>query len=375
MSRRILYGVYHWGLGHATRSLVLIRQLVARGDRVTILMQPGAGMQLLQSELGDSVEYYPFRDTPAPFSRYPAVFYIRMSLMMPWVLAGYRREHRLTERLVAERGFDSVISDSRLGVWSGAVPSYIIFHSIHQIIPGRIRWIERVAEWGQRDLLKGFTKVLIPDVQENRGLAGDLGHDPVFDWGAERLAYIGPLSNVFQPGVEQDLDYFFSVSGIEPQRSLFAERVLDALPQLHGRIVVTLGDPSRKDETQQIGDATVYGYLDRQRQAEMLNRARVVITRSGYTTLMELAELGKRALFVPTPGQSEQEYLARFHHQLGHVYSTTQKKLNIARDLPCAEAASGLPKTPSGKTAGRFLDILDSGPGSVHGILGTDVAP
>ena len=358
MPRRVLYGVYHWGLGHATRSLVLIRALIARGDQVTILMQPGSGMQLLQLELGDAVEYYPFRDTPAPFSRYPAVFYVRMSLSMPWVLAGYKREQWLTERLVAERHFDCVVSDSRIGVWSRAVPSYVIFHSIHQIIPGRVRWMEHLVEWGQRNLLKNYTKVLIPDVEENGGLSGDLGHYPYFDWGNGRLTYIGPLSEVSRPEVPQDLDYFFSVSGIEPQRSLFAKCVLTALPRLHGRMVVTLGDPARAGEVRQIGEATVYGYLDRARQAEMLNRARVVITRSGYTTLMELAELGKRALFVPTPGQSEQEYLARFHHRLGHVYSTTQKKLDIVRDLSRAEATTGLPRTSSADSARRFLEIL-----------------
>ncbi|MGH8280047.1 MAG: glycosyltransferase [Gammaproteobacteria bacterium] len=376
MPRRILYGVYHWGLGHATRSLVLLRALIARGDQITILMQPGAGMQLLQSELGDTVEYYPFRDTPAPFSRYPAVFYLRMSLSIPWVLAGYRREHRLTERLVKERQFDCVVSDSRIGVWSEAVPSYVIFHSIHQIIPGRIRWMEHLVEWGQRRLLRGYTKVLIPDAEAHGGLSGDLGHYPYFDWGAERLEYIGPLSDVSRPGTPQDLDYFFSVSGIEPQRSLFGHQVLAALPHLQGRIVVTLGDPTRKDEVRQIGAATVYGYLNRARQAETLNRAHVVITRSGYTTLMELAELGKRALFVPTPGQSEQEYLARFHHRLGHVYSTTQKKLDIVRDLPRADAAQGLPQAASRETVQRFLAILDSGSGGrIRGTLGTDAAP
>lgn len=358
MARRVLYAVYNWGLGHATRSLVLIRALLARGDHVTILMEPGAGMTLLHSELGDAVEYYPFPDTPAPFSRYPAVFYIRMSLSMPWVLAGYRREHRLTERLVKARQFDCVVSDSRIGVWSAAVPSYVIFHSIHQIIPGRIRWMERLVEWGQRRLLHGFTKVLIPDMEVDGGLSGDLGHYPHFDWGRDRLVYIGPLADVRRAEFAEDLDYFFSVSGIEPQRSLFAGRVLAALPQLRGRIAVTLGDPTRVNEVRQVGAATVYGYLDRSRQAEMLNRARVVITRSGYTTLMELAELGKRALFVPTPGQSEQEYLARFHHDLGHVYSTTQGRLDVVRDLPRAEAAAGLPRAETRQTVARFLQIL-----------------
>ncbi|MGH8215001.1 MAG: glycosyltransferase [Rhodanobacteraceae bacterium] len=358
MGRRILYGVYHWGLGHATRSLGLIQALLERGDEVTILMQPGAGMSLLQSELGDACEYFPFRDTPAPFSRYPVVFYLRMTAAMPWVLAGYRREHRVTEKLVAERHFDCVVSDSRFGVWSSEVPSYCIFHSIHQVVPFFSRFTERVTEWGQRDLLKGFTKILIPDVADNGGLSGWLGHDPDFDWGEGRLVHIGPLSSVPRMDVEQDIDVFFSVSGIEPQRGLLEDLVLAALPRLSGKIVVTLGRPKNDGERREIAGATVHGYLNRERQAEMLNRAKLVMTRSGYTTLMELAGLGRRALFVATPGQSEQEYLARFHRERGHVWSVEQKHLDIPRDLERARAANGIPRMDTTASVGNFLAAI-----------------
>ncbi|MGH8225410.1 MAG: glycosyltransferase [Gammaproteobacteria bacterium] len=359
MARRILFAVHDWGLGHAARSLVPIRALIERGDSVTVLMQPSPGMQLLKNELGDACAFYPYRDIPKPFSRWPPLFYLRMSLAMPWVWLHFKLEHRRTERLVRERGFDLVISDSRFGVWSRAVPSYCIFHSLRQIIPGRLRWLERLVEWGQRGLLKHYVKVLIPDAEENGGLAGDLGHYPALDWGEGRLVYIGPLADVVRPGLPEDIDYFFSVSGIEPQRGLLEKRVLAALPELSGRIVVTLGRPELAGEEKQIAGATVYGYLDRARQAEMLNRARVIITRSGYTTLMELAVLGKRALFVPTPGQSEQEYLAHFHCEKGHVWSTTQGRLDIPRDLVHAEQAAGLPRLSAAESVGRFLQALD----------------
>jgi len=358
MGRRILYGVYHWGLGHATRSLGLIRALLERGDDVTILMQDGAGMRLLQSELGDACEYLPFRDTPAPFSLHPVVFYARMTAAMPWILAGFRREHRFTERLVAERHLDCVVSDSRFGVWSRAVPSYCILHSIHQRVPFFSRFTEWCAERGQRDLLKGFTRILIPDVEESGGLSGWLGHDPDFDWGAGRLAYIGPLSSVRRMDVEQDVDVFFSVSGIEPQRGLLEKLALEALPKLSGRIVVTLGKPGDGSQPHQAGGATVFNYLDRQRQAEMLNRAKLVMTRSGYTTLMELAGLGRKALFVATPGQSEQEYLARFHRDKGYVWSVEQKHLDMLPDLERARAASGIPRMDVAASIGNFLSAI-----------------
>ncbi len=358
MTKRVLFAVHDWGLGHATRSLLLIRALLERGDTVSIVMAPGSGLQLLESELGDACEFHPYRDIPKPFSRWPAMFYLRMSLSTPWVLAHFKLEHRLTERLVAKRGFDRVVSDSRFGMWSRAVPSYCIFHSLRQIIPGRPRWLERGVEWGQRGLLAGYAGVLIPDAEADGGLSGDLGHHPALDWGAGRLHYIGPLSGIRRTGGDEDLDVFFSVSGIEPQLSLLAERVLAALPRLHGHIAVTLGSPARAGERRQVGDATVYGYLDRRAQGEMLNRAKVTMTRSGYTTLMELAELGKRALFVPTPGQSEQEYLARLHRERGHVWSTTQRRLDIPNDLARAAEARGLPRISSADSVRRFLAVL-----------------
>jgi UDP-N-acetylglucosamine transferase subunit ALG13 len=358
MGRRVLYGVYHWGLGHATRSLGLIQALLKRGDAVTVVMAPGAGLRLLRAELGDLCEFYPFRDTPAPFSRYPAIFYLRMTAAMPWVLAGYRREHWLAEKLVAERHFDCIVSDSRFGLWSRAVPSFCIFHSIHQCVPFLRPITERFVEWGQSNLLKGFTKVLIPDVAEHGGLSGWLGHDPRFDWGEGRLVYIGPLSSVPCMQVERDIDVFFSVSGIEPQRGLLADLVLKSLPALSGRVVVTLGRPGDDSGCRQIAGATVYGYLDRARQAEMLNRARLIMTRSGYTTLMELAGLGRKALFVATPGQSEQEYLARYHRERGHVWSVAQKHLDIPRDLARAGAAQGIPRLDATASTGNFLAAL-----------------
>lgn len=358
LARRILFAVHDWGLGHAARSLVLIQALVARGDAVTILMEPSAGMRLLEDELGGACEFYPYGDIPKPFSRWPAMFYIRMSLAMPQVSLRFRLEHRLTERLVRERRFDLVVSDSRFGVWSRNVPSYCIFHSLRQMMPRPLLAFENLVEWGQRRLLANYSKVLIPDARAGGGLSGRLGHAPALDWGQGRLAYIGPLADVVRPDTPEDIDYFFSVSGIEPQRGLLEKRVLAALPDVPGRVVVTRGHPELAGEKREAAGATIYGYLDRERQAQMLNRARVIVTRSGYTTLMELATLGKRALFIPTPGQSEQEYLARFHRESGHVWSASQRRVDIPRDLLRAEAARGLPRLSAGESVGRFLEII-----------------
>jgi len=357
MARRILFAVHDWGLGHATRSLVLIRALVQRGDAVTILMAESPGLALLRAELGDACEFYPYEDIPKPFSRYPAVFYFRMSCSVPQIWLRFTLEQRLTERLVRERRLDAVVSDSRLGVWSREAPSYCVFHSLRQIIPGRPRQLERIVERAQRYALRGYRAILVPDVEGDDALAGDLAHDLDVDWRG-KLVYIGPLSELQPNGAAEDIDYFFSISGVEPHHTMLAERVLAALPALRGRSVVALGRPGTGGDVRTIGSATIHGYLDRRAQREMLARARVIVGRSGYTTLMEAAGFGKRALFVPTPGQSEQEYLAKLHCERGRVFSTVQSALDIPRDLAPAEAASGLPRLRTDTAVPRFLDVV-----------------
>ena len=216
MARRVLFAVHDWGLGHATRSLVLIRALLERGDAVTILMAESPGLALLRTELGDACEFHEYEDLPKPFSRYPAIFYLRMSLAVPRVWLRFELEQRLTERLVRARRIDAVVSDSRLGVWSREVPSYCLFHSLRQIIPGRPAWLERAVERAQRHLLKGYRAILVPDVDGADSLAGDLAHDLELDWGPGRLVYLGPLSELGGESVREDIDYFFSISGVEP---------------------------------------------------------------------------------------------------------------------------------------------------------------
>ncbi|HET7299866.1 MAG TPA: hypothetical protein VFJ01_04370, partial [Oleiagrimonas sp.] len=118
MSRRILFAIHDWGLGHASRSLLLIRALLDRGDSVIIVTAPGGGWQLLQSELGGACRFIDFKDIPKPFSRWPAMFYLRMSLDTPLILARFMQEHRFVEKLAARERIDCIISDSRFGMWS-----------------------------------------------------------------------------------------------------------------------------------------------------------------------------------------------------------------------------------------------------------------
>jgi UDP-N-acetylglucosamine transferase subunit ALG13 len=349
----VLFATHDWGLGHATRDLVLIRGLLAEGHRVSVLSH-GRALRLLRNELGSACDYIPLRDIPKPLGRRAFWFYVKMSLAMPLVFHTFRRERQLVERINETTPFDRIVSDSRFGVWSPEIPSFHIFHSLRQIIPGRPRGLEKLVECAQRRMLSGVTKVLIPD-ELRGGLAGDLCHDTACDWNG-RLEYIGILSSVRRKEVRQDIDCFISVSGAEPQRTIFEQLVLGQLDGLRGRIVVALGRPDAAPSVRDDGRVAIHSYMNRAQQQEMMNRAALVVTRSGYTTLMELAELGKKALLIPTVGQSEQEYLARYHEGRGHLHAVRQSELDLARDVRVAAGYSGLPPMPPPEeSVQRFL--------------------
>jgi UDP-N-acetylglucosamine transferase subunit ALG13 len=355
---KILFAVQDWGLGHATRSLVLIRALLDEGHAVTVL-STGPALRLLCSELGERCGYTELRDIPKPVSRRAFWFQTRMALSLPQIFLTLRRERAFVQRLWERERFERIVSDSRFGVWLPQVPSYFLTHSLRQIVPGRSRWLETLVEHSQRKLLAGGRKILVPDVEANGGLAGDLCHDVACDWGTGRVEYLGILSSLQRRRTPQDIDCFISVSGPEPQRTLFERIVLEQAPQLPGRVVIALGRAGAPNSTLEGGRIRIHGYLDRAHQEDTMNRARLVVSRSGYTTLMELAELGRRALLVPTPGQTEQQYLARHHEARGHLHAVAQHRLRLRDDVTRAFTYRGLPAvTPTARSVQRFLDLV-----------------
>lgn len=355
---KILFAASSWGLGHATRDLILIQALMDAGHSVTVLSTDRA-LKLLRGELADQCDYIDLPDIPKALGHTSASFYLKMTMALPLVFRTFRREHRFVDELCRAGKCDRIVSDSRYGVWSRDVPSYHLMHTLHQISPFRVRLVEHVIESIQRGLLSGAKKVLIPDQEEN-GLAGELCHDLVA-FRRDQIEYLGILSSVLRMPVEQDIDYFITVSGVEPQRSILEKKVLRQARELDGRVVITLGRPDLPFSVSDDGRLAIYSFLGRRRQAEMLNRARTVVSRSGYTTLMELAELGKRALMVPAVGQSEQEYLAGLHERRGTMHSVPQSRLNLARDLRDAERYPGLSGVrPTCEAVKKFLRIVES---------------
>ena len=356
---KILYGICSLGLGHATRSLPLIRHLLKEGNEVTVLSY-GIALRLLQMELKDQADFIEVADYPIPYASKPHQFATLFAIKTPAILSSLFAEHRELRRILQHTHYDRIVSDNRYGLYDRNIPSFYIGHQLRLIAPRRMRLIERGSELFTRYFEKYFERFLVPDYPTD-DLSGDLSHELNYI-SPKKVDYIGILSEHRRLDVSEDVDILFSISGPEPTRTLFERDVLAQVNNLSGRIVVSLGNPdvSPQRESSKFREGiSIVTYTNQAERESLLNRSRLIVSRSGYSTLMDLYALGKPALFVPTPGQTEQEYLADYHMRKGTFYSTSQTHLDLQRALEESTRFGGPDRgCDTQETLERFMSCL-----------------
>jgi UDP:flavonoid glycosyltransferase YjiC (YdhE family) len=331
---RVLFAVGSWGLGHATRDLPLLRGLVEAGQSVTVVAS-GASLTLLQAELGGACDYIEFPGMRVPLGRSPFRFYFKYTVSLPVIWWDTFRQHVDLDHLLRSDRYDLLVSDNRYAAWSRKLPSYLIAHGLRFIAPGRKRVLELGLERFNARAFAPFKRILVPDFESN-DLSGDLSHGLLF-YSHDQIRYLGLLSSVQRLDTPVDRDAFISISGPEPQRTILERTVLRQLAATPGRGLVALGRPGMPHRGE-VNGWEIAGFLGRQEQAEAMNRSRLAVVRAGYSTIMELAEIGKPAVLIPTPGQTEQEYVTEYLSSAGHHFAALQEAL----DLPVA-VVGGVP--------------------------------
>ena len=349
---RVLFGVFDWGFGHATRDIPLIDALLREHE--VHLLSTGDALRILREHYGQRCTYYDVPSIYPPYTR-TRLFQLKFSVMLPKMARSLRRARRRSKRIV-DQGFDIVISDCRYDLWDRPDNSYFINHQVRfKAPPVAEQFFERWLAWRMRK----YRYVIVPDYKD-KNLSGALSHD-LRHLPAEKLRYIGILSRLRKLDLPQDIDYFVSLSGPEPQRSKLEERILSQVDRLHGRVIIA-GGRSSPGGNGRHADVEYCAFLQGPRQEEVMNRAKFIITRSGYTTMMELAELGKtRALLMPTPGQTEQEYLADYYEEQRYFHHVSQYKLELPGDIERAQGFSGFdPPWRTEESVARFMDLIFS---------------
>ncbi|MFN3641224.1 MAG: glycosyltransferase, partial [Flavobacterium sp.] len=245
-------------------------------------------------------------------------------------------ERKLTKKWVKEYGLHGIISDNRLGVHSKKVPSVFITHQLN-VLTGNTSWISsKIHQY----IIKKYDECWVPDVETKPNLSGKLGHlkHPHF-----KISYIGPLSRLEKKEYPIQYDVMVLLSGPEPQRGMLEALLLEECSKYQGKVLFVKGVVSGEQTSNETGSMTLYNYMTTDQLEQAIQESKLILCRSGYTTVMDLAKLGKKAYFIPTPGQFEQEYLAKKYKKEGWVPYSKQEKFRI-ENLFEIDLYKGLPK-------------------------------
>lgn len=352
---RVLIACLDWGLGHAARSLPVADALLELGATPVLASAGNAGafLRVERPELQ-------YLSLPAYNIRYRSKSMIaNMALQGPKLAYTALREHQLLQRYIKTHQIDAVISDNRFGCFSHKVPSVFLTHQLHPIVP--LPWLRPLANGLNRSFLYRFRECWVPDLPGN-GLSGALSHPPLSGIPTHYIGWLSRFTGQLVAGASKlSTDTLTILSGPEPQRTYLEEALLAQYPQLPGRHTLVRGIPEEAPPRQE-GSVTAINYLKGESLWEAIKHAAVVIGRPGYSSLMDWSLAGKKVLCIPTPGQTEQEYLAQRLHREGKIAVQPQSTLQLAKGIEEAIASSGLQPADSGKllqqNLKRFLATL-----------------
>jgi uncharacterized protein (TIGR00661 family) len=356
-AKRVLISPLDWGLGHATRCIPIIYELLNQNCTV-IIAADGPTEILLKSEF-PQLSFLKLRGYAIQYSQRKSWFSIKIFLQIPKIIRAIYYEHRWLKKTVKENNIDIVISDNRFGLYHTTVSCIYITHQL--VIKTGNRFTEKIARRIHYHFIKKYTHCWVPDFEGSNNLAGELSHPKK---NIDTVKYIGALSRFkIKPGVEKKYDLLLLLSGPEPQRSIFEKLLRQQLQTFLGTFLLVRGLPESDSNDISQQNITVKNHLDANELNEAILQSNLVISRSGYTTIMDLVKLQQKAVLIPTPGQTEQEYLAQHLTQQKIFYSVEQDKFILNEVLQEIEkSAFTIPVIAMEqykKVVGGFIQSID----------------
>ncbi|NSL89410.1 glycosyltransferase [Chitinophaga solisilvae] len=330
---KILVVPLDWGLGHATRDIPLIYEMLNAGAQVFIAAE-GKHAALLQQEFPD-IKILPLPGYRIQYAQKGKFFGMKIIQQIPKIYRTVKYEQRWLKKVVKEYGIQAVISDNRFGLYHKDIPTVFITHQLLIKTPFG-GWIERTLQKINYSFIRKYSACWIPDFDGSNNLSGELAHPAQLP---PNTRYIGCLSR-FEPkeNVAKKYDLLVLISGPEPQRSNLEKLVLDQVKQLSVTALIVSGKPGTPYHEEIAPGITHVNHLNAKELNEAMLASDLVLSRSGYTTLMDLVKLNKKAILIPTPGQSEQVYLGEYLMEKGYFYSLPQESFVLKTALEAAAA-------------------------------------
>lgn len=324
---KILIAPLDWGLGHATRCIPIINEMIAHNCEVFVASDKKI-FSLLKKEF-PSIVFLRLKGYEIRYSHHKIAFPFILLFQLPKILWAIRNENIWVSKMVKEYKIDAIISDNRFGFYCKKVPSIYLTHQL--FIETGNSFTNKIAQKIHTGFIKKYSKCWVPDFKEN-GLAGKLSHPQKIP---SNVVYIGPLSRFYKiPEMEKSYDLLVSISGPEPHRTIFENIIFLQLKNFKGTALVVRGLPGEKEILNVENDSIkMVNHLSALEFNNAIEQSELVICRSGYTTIMDLVKLKKSAILVPTPGQKEQEYLAKYLSKKNYFQTVQQEDLSLEKIL------------------------------------------
>lgn len=299
--KKIIVAPLNWGLGHATRCVPIIK-LLLQNNFTPVIASDGEALIFLQKEF-PKLEYI---ELPSYTISYGKNLKWSLLLKTPKILRSLQKEEQIIANYCNENNdLIGIISDNRFGVRCKKVPSVYLTHQI-TVLSGFSTFLTSKIH---QQIIRKFDECWIPDSIEVPTFSGKLSQTQQIGINVKR---IGILSRFQQEKLPIENDALIILSGPEPQRSILEKKLLSEFGNYNKKVVLVQGKVEKKQHKSRNGNITIYNYMLSHELQNEINKSDLIICRSGYSSIMDLAKLKKNAFFIPTPNQNEQEYLASY---------------------------------------------------------------
>jgi len=328
--KKLLVAPLDWGLGHATRCVPVINNLLNNGCEVWLAGE-GAQEKLLREEF-PQIAFLPLQGYRIKYGKQNLAG--KLLLQIPSILKTIKAENNWLKEQVALHGFEAVIADNRYGLYHEKIFSVFITHQLRIKSPWG-KWSENILQHWNYQYINRFAECWVPDEEGVNNLAGDLSHPKELP--STPVKYIGALSRFSSFVAENDgciKDHLLiMLSGPEPQRTIFENKIVDEIVNYAATATIVRGLPNEKNIIPSTNAIRFYNHLSASSLNDEAQKAEYIISRSGYSTVMDIAALQKKCILVPTPGQTEQEYLAGYLMKKRFAFCVKQNEFDLQKNI------------------------------------------
>lgn len=329
--KSILICPLNWGIGHASRCVPIIRYLQQLNYNVIVAAdhKPMALLQLVFPEL----EFIRFPGYEPNYSKSNSLV-LKMLIEAPSIIRSFKNDAQVLDKIIQQHRIDGLISDNRFGAFSSKIPSVFITHQLFIQTPKLLNFTKPVINYLNFNYIKKFNEVWIPDFEMEPNLSGNLSHGKL---SGLNVKYVGPLSRFTIEqhdqieNTEKVYDLLVLLSGPEPQRSMLESLILNQLKNVKLKTIIIRGLPGEKTIPESSDNITMKNHVNQNELQTLISESSQIVARAGYSTIMDFVALKRHAILIPTPGQTEQLYLAEYLGKNGQFTFINQKDFHVSK--------------------------------------------